>query len=417
MDATRKAIVILGGGEQQIPAIESAHKLGYDVVCPDIDAMAQGLKLVKYPLPEVSTHDPQQLIDEIKCLNQRRINVSGIVAIGVEASNSVAVVSDYFGFNAVSIDAAQRSSNKIARLKCFKEYGIPCPDFGVAHNIQEAKSICDNLGYPVVFKPVALAGAKGVVIINNAEQVDRWFDFTYQQSGTEILIESYLEGTEHSSESIVHDRIIDTTGFSDRNYNTKFLYPPHLLENGDTCPTILDETIRKEIFAIVEAAIHALGITAGPAKGDIIVTSDGKPRLLEMAARASGDYFASVTAPCNNGTDIISAIIQQAVGDDINPDFLTWKYNKGVALRYVWPKPGRIIDIQGLDEVKTMLGVKFFNWEPYWKTQNIGVGTVITPPTSHRERVASVLAVGDSRSQAIKIAEEAVDRVRVITRK
>lgn len=415
MNTAKKAVVILGGGQQQIFAIDRAHKLGYDVVCPDLHITAQGLRLVKYPLPKVSTHDPEELIAEIKRLQQRCIPVSGIVAIGVEASHSLAAVADYFGLNGVSVDAAQRSSNKIARLKCFKDAGIPCPDFGVAHNIQDAKSICNNLGLPVVFKPVALAGAKGGVIINNVEEIDRWLEFTYQQSGTEILIETYLTRTKHSSESIVHDNRVYTTGFSDRNYNTTFLYPPHLLENGDTCPTILDEKTHQRIFAIVEAAIRALGITAGPAKGDIIVTPDGGPLLLGMAARASGDYFAAVTAPCNNGTDIISAIIQQAVGDAIDPSFLTWKYNKGVALRYLWPSPGKIIDIQGLEEVNSMQGVQFLNWEPYWQAQNIGVGTIISPPTSHRERVTSVLAVSDTRSEAIKIAERAVDQVRIIT--
>ena len=109
------------------------------------------------------------------------------------------------------------------------------------------------------------------------------------------------------------------------------------------------------------------------AKGDIIITKNGSPKLLEMATRVSGDYFASYTSPLNNGTDLISVLIQQTVGDKVNLDFLKWKYNKGVALRYCWPKPGRIIEINGFEEVKTLPGVKFVQWEPYWAKKILGL--------------------------------------------
>jgi biotin carboxylase len=412
----KKAIVILGAGPQQIPAISRAHYLNYSVVCPDLKVDAEGLQMVEYPLPGVNTHDPEAIVEAILKLKRQGVNVSGIIAVAVEASHTVSKVAAEFGFNAVSIEVAFTSRNKIERLKCWKNAGVPCPDFGIAKNVNEAINTSERIGYPVVFKPIDLAGAKGVVIVNNKTEAREWFKYTFATNNTEVLIEEYVDGTEHSSESLVHKGEIHTTGFSDRNYDTKFLYPPHLLENGDTTPTFLSERVYKKTMKVIELAIKALGIETGAAKGDIIVTKDGKPFMLEMAARVSGDYFASYTAPLNNGTDLISALIQQAVGDDVNLDFLKWKFNKGVALRYCWPKPGKIMEISGIEETKSLQGVKFIKWEPYWANKKIGLGTVITKPTSHGERVVSILVSSESRGGAVKLSNYIVDKINIKTK-
>jgi len=412
----KKAIVILGAGHQQIPAISRAHFLGYDVVSPDLDPNAVGLKMVEYPLPSISTHDPESIISEIKNIKNDGVNVSGIIAVAVEASHTVAIVAKKFGFNSVSVDTALKSRNKIERLKCWKEAGVPCPAFGVAKNLNEAMKVSQELGFPVVFKPIDLAGAQGVVIIKTTDQVQEWFHYTFSKNESEILIEKYIHGTEHSSESLIHNGEIYTTGFTDRNYDTKFLYPPHLLENGDTTPTILSEKVYAKTIRAIESAIRALGIETGAAKGDIIITKEGEPFMLEMAARVSGDYFAAYTAPLNNGTDIISALIQQSVGDEVNMDYLNWRYNKGVALRYIWPNPGEIVEIDGIEEATTIPGVKFINWEPYWIDKNIDIGTVITKPTSHGERVAAVLAYSETGADAIKLANYVVEKIKIKTK-
>lgn len=253
-------------------------------------------------------------------------------------------------------------------------------------------------------------------MIKNESEAEDWFELSFSKSKSEILVEEYIEGSEHSSESLVHQGNIYTTGFTDRNYDTKFLYPPHMLENGDSAPTLLDKKAYKRTIEAIEAAIKALGIDTGPAKGDIIVTPDGEPRMLEMATRISGDYFAAYTAPLNNDTDLISAAIQQAAGDRVNPDFLRWKYNRGIALRYFWPSPGRITKISGIEEARTLPGIKFINWEPYWEDQNIGIGTIITKPASHGERVGCVLASADTREAAVSISEHVVRMVNIETK-
>ena len=203
------------------------------------------------------------------------------------------------------------------------------------------------------------------------------------------------------------DGAIHTTGFSDRNYATKHRYPPYFLEDGDSLPSALAPQVLRETLTEVEKAIRALGIELGPAKGDILVTREGRPVVLEMATRLSGDYFCTHTVPLHNGTDIVSAALQQCVGDPVDLCLLRPVQERGVALRYLWPGPlpGRIRSIRGWEECSALPGVQFLAWEPYWLDSGVGVGTQLCSPRSHRERIASVLTDGVTRDEAVELAE------------
>ncbi len=164
--------------------------------------------------------------------------------------------------------------------------------------------------------------------------------------------------------------------------------------------------------AAAAAAVRALGIDWGPVKGDILIDESG-PRILEMAARLSGDYFCNETDPLHNGVNLVAAVMSLALGETVELQSLQPKFSCGVALRYIWPKPGRITAIHGVDEVRSMRGIHFVRWEPRWS--EIGIGTTITPARSMGERVGSVMACAESRDAAVRLAEEAVGAIDIVT--
>jgi biotin carboxylase len=132
-----------------------------------------------------------------------------------------------------------------------------------------------------------------------------------------------------------------------------------------------------------------------------------------MAARLSGDYFCDETVPLHNGVNVVEAVMSLSLGEKVKPESLRPKFNRGVALRYVWPKPGKVTAIYGIERVRSMPGVHFFRWEPRWR--DIAVGTVITPARSMGERVGSVMACGRDRDEAVRLAEDAVCAVQIMT--
>jgi biotin carboxylase len=160
--------------------------------------------------------------------------------------------------------------------------------------------------------------------------------------------------------------------------------------------------------------VHALDLTWGPVKGDILIDRQKGVLMLEMAARLSGDYFCYETIPLHNGINLLEVVMDLAMGVPVEPARLQPTLERGVALRYVWPTPGEVVAIEGVEEARRMPGVQFVRFEPHWR--GIAPGHVIRPARSMGERVASVMAVGTNRTEAIARAEAAVAKINIRTK-
>ena len=406
-----KNLLIIGAGPNQLPAIIMAKQRGYTVVTTDMDPDAPGFSHVDHHAV-ISTRDVSKNIDYAQHIDAT-IGIDGIMTIASECAITVAGVAHALDLPGTSPESACNATHKVRRQNCFKEHNVPSPRFACAHTVEEGIDRAEEIGYPAVIKPVDGAGSRGVQKVSSPQEMtEALSEIRSISASAEYIIEEFLEGSEHSIEGIVMDNEVYWTGFSDRNYDKKELYPPFFLEDGDTLPSTLSPDVFEEITRIATRAVHALDITSGPVKGDILVEAEG-PKILEMAARLSGDYFCNETVPLHNGINILEAVMDMAVGIKVDPLRLKPQFNRGVALRYLWPAPGTVKEIRGLEKVKDMPGVQFFRWEPCWS--KIKIGTIITLPRSMGERVGAVLAHADTREQAVKIAEQAIQYLDIIT--
>jgi biotin carboxylase len=406
-----KILMIIGAGPNQIPAIKLAKERGLRVVVTDMDPEAEGFALAdRYGL--ASTRDVESTIAFAREVH-REIGLDGVMTIASESGYTVARVAEALGLPGLSPDAAWKAAHKVDRQKCFLQHRVPSPHFTSASSIDEGIERASEIGWPVVVKPADSAGSRGVQKVNNQDEMAQAVSEIRSYSKLpEFLIEEFLTGTEHSIEGIVIDGEVHWTGFSDRNYDKKEVYLPYFLEDGDTLPTTLSDEMLERVKLVSTDAVRALGIDWGPCKGDILIDNDG-PKVLEMAARLSGDYFCYETVPLHNGINLLQAVMDLSLGIDIDTSQLQPKFNRGVALRYVWPKPGVVRDIKGLEEVCAMPGIRFFNWEPRWRS--MGIGTVVTAATSMGERVGSVMSFADTREEAVRLAEKAVSMIEIVT--
>jgi biotin carboxylase len=408
---SRKTILIIGAGPNQLPAIAMAKQRGLSVFATDANPQATGFAVAdQHAL--VSTRDVEGTIAFAQSV-KKTSRLDGVMTMASESAVTVANVAQALGLPGLDSAAALRASQKIIRQRCFHEGGVPAPRFAAASSASEAIAIAGSFGWPVVVKPADGAGSRGVQKVSGPEEMEPAVrEIAEHSKSTEFLIEEFLVGSEHSIEGIVIGREIYWTGFSDRNYDKKEIYPPFFLEDGDTLPTVLAPAMVERVKEAAAAAVRALGIDWGPVKGDVLVDHSG-PRMLEMAARLSGDYFCNETVPLHNGINLVEAVMSLSLGEDVDPTSLQPKFNRGVALRYVWPKPGKITAIKGLDQVRSMPGVLFFRWEPRWS--DIDIGSTITPARSMGERVGSVMTYGESRDAAVHLAEEAIRAIEIVT--
>ena len=107
-----------------------------------------------------------------------------------------------------------------------------------------------------------------------------------------IMVESFLFGPQISTEALVVNSKVYTIGVSDRNYEFLDKYSPHIIENGGDLPSFLSNEDQRQIICAFEKSAPALGIENGVIKGDMVL-HEGKPYIIEIAARLSGGYFCS----------------------------------------------------------------------------------------------------------------------------
>ena len=69
-------------------------------------------------------------------------------------------------------------------------------------------------------------------------------------------------------------------------------FKPYFIENGGNHPASASSSLRQKVEDLARSAASALGIVNGVAKGDVVISQDGEPMLIELAARLSGgDFF------------------------------------------------------------------------------------------------------------------------------
>jgi biotin carboxylase len=328
----------------------------------------------------------------------------------VEIPQVVARVAKALGLPGIAPEVADTATNKLQRLTCFRDHGVPCARFASAGTLEEAFAGAEKIGFPCVFKPIDRSGARGVILVNGRDGVEAAFRHSLSHTKTQVvLIEEYLTGRELSTESIICGRIF-TVAFADRNYDKK-RFLPFFIEDGGEMPTSLPKAQLDRVMETVNAAIKALGITWGVAKGDVLVEADGTVKIIEMAVRTSGGRFCSQKVPMSTGINLLRPLILMAVGLDPDLDDLRPKFSRGVAERFIFPRPGVIVSIMGVESARNLEGVCAVHLN-----SDVMIGNHIDQVADHTMRKGYVVATGDTREQAVRLAERAAEMIKIVTR-
>jgi isopentenyl diphosphate isomerase/L-lactate dehydrogenase-like FMN-dependent dehydrogenase/biotin carboxylase len=384
-------IMVIGGGLLQLPLIKTALRMKLRVIVTDYNPEAPGLKIADVPIV-MSTKDVEGSVRVAKQENEKS-QIHGVLTSGTDASMTVAAVANSLNLPGIKFEDAEAATNKIKMRTRFKEFNVPSPKFFAVWNLDEAKSACIRLSYPVVIKPSDNMGARGVRLVENYSDLLEAFHLAKKASPSgEIIVEEYMEGDELSIDAIVYNNEVIFTGIADRIIENL----PYFIEKGHTMPSQLPTEILEEAKRVMRLGIDALGITHGFAKGDIKITKSGI-KICELAARLSGGFMSTHTFPYSTGIDLMKAAIEISLGK--KPENLTPTINKVSIERAIITKPGVINSITGLDEAKKINGVKDL-------ILSAGVGDTSVIPKSNVDKVGHIITVGNSLEEAEAIVEK-----------
>ena len=391
--------MIIGAGILQAPAIRIAHEMGLLTMVTDYNRGAYGMKFADFPVV-MSTRDVDGTVRAAKEFAKKR-RIDGVITVGTDASLTAAAVQQALDLPGNRIDVAEATTHKV-KMRCrLKEHGIPQPEFFACLRYEEVLDAARACGFPFVIKPVDNMGARGVMRVDKPEVIRFAFERAKNASPRgEIICEGYMDGPELSIDALAWEGRIFITGVADRIIE----FPPYFVETGHIMPTNLPKDRVDAGVDVFERGIRALGIETGAAKGDIKLTAGGA-KVGEIASRLSGGFMSAYTYPYSTGVNLIRGAINIALGKP--PGDLTEKIHRVSVERAIIPGSGTVRAIEGIEEAVSVRGVKNV-------FVTCAVGETVHIPTSNVEKCGNVIAVADTREEALSAANLGVKMVRIV---
>ncbi len=297
------------------------------------------------PLDEESVRD---IIENEAVLTPDRDVVvpPSIVQFGGQTAINLSQVLDraelpILGSTAQSIDIA---SDRHLFEEFLARVGIPNPPGAAVTNLEQALSVAQEIGYPVLVRPSYVLGGRAMEIVQNASELVRYMTSALEAGGgRRVLIDKYLEGREVEVDAVCDGETVLVPGIMEHveragvhSGDSMAIYPGLTLTE-DEVNTIVGYTIR------IGRALQVRGlmniqyvVVGGPAyRSPWAGRSGGKTEVyvIEVNPRASRTvpFISKVT-----GVPMVKLAIKAMLGrslKDLGYQSGLWKKQKLVGIK------------------------------------------------------------------------------------
>ena len=216
-----------------------------------------------------------------------------------------------------SPDMINRMGDKALAKSTMKDCGVPVVpgSDGAVSNIEEAKSIAKEVGYPLMLKASAGGGGKGMRIVWKEEEIAKAFQTASNEAEAsfgngELYLEKYIENPHHVEIQVVGDQHGNVYQYGERDCTIQRRHQKLIEETPS--PIITDETRKKMADAAVLGSKSVNYEGAGTI--EFLVDKYQNFYFIEMNTRIQVEH--PVTEMVNN-IDLIKQQIIVAAGNKI----------------------------------------------------------------------------------------------------
>ncbi|MDQ4078117.1 MAG: ATP-grasp domain-containing protein [Chloroflexota bacterium] len=264
----------------------------------------------------------------------------------------LAQVRERLGIPGMSVEAAHNFRDKGRMKYLFREAGIPCARSRLVTSGADAWHFADEVGYPLVVKPVAGAASQATFRIDRPEALHEALQVAAPSHNQPVLIEEFITGDESSFETFsLHGESV---------WHSLTHYYPSPLEVLRTpwiqwtvvLPREVDHPRYDDIRTVAARALKVLGMGTGLSHMEWFRRHDGSIAISEVAARPPGAQFTTLMSVAHD-FDCIQAWARLMVFDHFDPP--SRRFAAGAA--YLRGQgQGRIKAIHGLDQAQREVG-------------------------------------------------------------
>tara|TARA_B110000438_G_scaffold132401_1_gene128444 strand:+ start:848 stop:2185 length:1338 start_codon:yes stop_codon:yes gene_type:complete len=305
-----KKILVANRGEIAVRIIRACKEWGISTVAvhSDVDKDAMHVRLADESIC-IGSHQPQNSYLNVSAL-MSAVDVTGAEAIhpgyGFLSENAhfAEIVTKHgIKFIGPSSELIKKMGDKIQARKIAKENGLPIIE-GSEDNItsvNEAKKVCDKIGYPVLIKAAGGGGGKGMKIVNKQNELESLFSMAKLEAkkyfnNDNVYIEKYFKNPRHIEVQVLSGKN-RTVHLNERDCSVQRNHQK-LIE--ETPSPVIDENIRSKLLKQTVEMVEKIGYEgAGTVE---YIYQDGKFYFLEMNTRVQVEHPVTEVA---TGIDIV----------------------------------------------------------------------------------------------------------------
>ncbi len=326
-----KKILIANRGEIALRVIRACHELGIKTVA--IYSTADELSLhVKFADEAVCIGPPSS--------NESYLNIPRIIAAG-EITNADAIHPGYGflsesaefskicaenGFHYIGPDSKmiQSMGDKATAKETMKSAGVPVvPGVkGVLADVEEAKFLANEMGYPIMLKATAGGGGRGMRLVKAENELNSLYEIAYQEALTgfgngDLYIEKFIEEPRHIEIQILADNKGNVIQFGERDCSIQRRHQKLIEESPSPA---VDDKLRKKMGNAAIAGAKAIDYV-GVGTVEFLLDKDKNYYFMEMNTRIQVEHPVTEMV---TGVDLIKQQIRVHAGEkcpDYNPNY------------------------------------------------------------------------------------------------
>ncbi|MBX3465219.1 MAG: ATP-grasp domain-containing protein [Planctomycetes bacterium] len=286
--------------------------------------------------------------------------VERLLGILEQAQEPLAAVREQLRIRGMDLPTARSFRDKAHMKELFAAHGVPCARHRLCADAAAALAFAQQVGFPLVGKPPAGAGAKATARLDSAADLQRFLQQSQPRPGREVLLEEFVQGREFSFDSVtLHGQHV---------FHNVCSYHPTPLEvmedpRQQWCVVLPREIDTPEFAAIHQVgprALSVLGMWTGMSHMEWFRRADGSIAVSEVAARPPGAQFMTLLSYAHD-CDFYRAFAQLMVFETFTPPARRCAagavYLRAMGAKGAVAGPGaRIGAVHGLETMRQALG-------------------------------------------------------------
>lgn len=259
-----------------------------------------------------------QLTAAVQKLGRQLGSVDSLLGILEPLQEPLAEVREALRIRGMDRGEASNFRDKAQMKAVLAEHSLPCARFLLCRSLDSGLQFGQAIGYPLVGKPPAGAGAKTTERLVDEGSLRAFLTRVQVSQQRAVLLEEFVQGAEFSFDAV-------TIGGTHVFHSISEYHPTPLqvLEDEDVqwcvvCP----RDIGSERFAAIREAgpkcLAALGMWTGMAHMEWFLRRDGSIAIGEVAARPPGAQFMTLMSYAHD-TDMYRAFAQLMIFGAFSP--------------------------------------------------------------------------------------------------